>query len=241
MDLVSIGLIVIVLNAFRHHRGGHGACGSGVSWTGPSAQRLSASQRWASILIYLRSSAFLCSTPFGITEVGIGRRLPGLGGLRNVLNAFRHHRGGHLSSRFNGFTRISVLNAFRHHRGGHHSAHGRCSTTLPCSTPFGITEVGIVGRPVKPILVLEVLNAFRHHRGGHDIGTDRDRAEPQCSTPFGITEVGINSQLAGCFLCACCAQRLSASQRWALLRACCGRLAHDIVLNAFRHHRGGHN
>jgi len=36
-----------------------------------------------------------------------------------------------------------------------------------CSTPFGITEVGIpyitVGQPDKAM----VLNAFRHHRGGH--------------------------------------------------------------------------
>ena len=62
-----------------------------------------------------------------------------------------------------------------------------------------------------------------------------------CSTPFGITEVGISvsdrerSQRSGC------AQRLSASQRWACrpdARSCCARTA---VLNAFRHHRGGHS
>jgi len=36
----------------------------------------------------------MCSTPFGITEVGIHHLWPDPFGL-TVLNAFRHHRGGH--------------------------------------------------------------------------------------------------------------------------------------------------
>jgi len=58
-----------VLNAFRHHRGGrHRANGP---YRGPGrAQRLSASQRWALSTYFLGLDFNLCSTPFGITEVG---------------------------------------------------------------------------------------------------------------------------------------------------------------------------
>jgi len=85
------------------------------------AQRLSASQRWASYegLLGFQTSG-LCSTPFGITEVGIRR----------------------------GFLR-------------------RLDSVLLCSTPFGITEVGM------PVRLVEMPCGF------------------MCSTPFGITEVGI--------------------------------------------------
>jgi len=111
---------------------------------------------------------------------------------------------------------FDVLNAFRHHRGGHVSiAIGRLSKRGMCSTPFGITEVGIIGRGVDeglvgmcstPFGITEVgmrghslaprtspcvLNAFRHHRGGHDNTFIRQHTVNECSTPFGITEVGI--------------------------------------------------
>ncbi len=58
------------------------------------AQRLSASQRWAYSITVTMNANNMCSTPFGITEVGI-RRGSRQEPLRNVLNAFRHHRGGH--------------------------------------------------------------------------------------------------------------------------------------------------
>jgi len=83
------------------------------------AQRLSASQRWAS------------SNPDPEIAHGTG-----------VLNAFRHHRGGHRLG-FGGLIRVSR-----------------------CSTPFGITEVGIGAQPAVD-QQNTVLNAFRHHRGGH--------------------------------------------------------------------------
>src|SRR5271157_5922003 len=83
-----------------------------------------------------------------------------------------------------------------------------------CSTPFGITEVGIwlarFGFPGS----LEVLHAFRHHRGGHTNSYVTAARSVRCSTPFGITEVGI--RLASrTSLSVISAQRLSASQRWA--------------------------
>ena len=62
----------------------------------------------------------------------------------------------------------------------------------------------------------------------------------ECSTPFGITEVGILGYDTPRYLDKCSAQRLSASQRWAY-RGLDGRQsAQREVLNAFRHHRGGH-
>ena len=66
---------------------------------------------------------------------------------------------------------------------------GEVITFFECSTPFGITEVGIAATSVVAIRS-RVLNAFRHHRGGHAIGA---------TSP--------------CFFVR--AQRLSASQRWA--------------------------
>jgi len=60
----------------------------------------------------------MCSTPFGITEVGISQPAAGFQ-VESVLNAFRHHRGGHLGWVLGGPRQRFVLNAFRHHRGGH--------------------------------------------------------------------------------------------------------------------------
>ncbi len=131
-----------------------------------------------------------CSTPFGITEVGI----PGSCGVSDG---------------------IPVLNAFRHHRGGHSRASTGCGSGVSCSTPFGITEVGIRGTRQgihratacsTPFGITEVgIVAAGLHREG-------DRV---CSTPFGITEVGI------------------------LERG--HHVGVGGVLNAFRHHRGWHS
>ena len=83
-----------VLNAFRHHRGRHATTRRGLAFSP------------------------LCSTPFGITEVGT---VSFLGPLAYLI----------------------VLNAFRHHRGRHSCRDNRVRTReLLCSTPFGITEVG---------------------------------------------------------------------------------------------------
>ena len=130
-------------------------------------------------------NARVCSTPFGITEVGIRwsrRRAADLSRYAMVLNAFRHHRGGHRPARMrrrSGSDTPCVLNAFRHHRGGHQRSRSCEPVALAvCSTPFGITEVGIADR--------------------HQVVRDRRRR----------------------------AQRLSASQRWAChdgLRRIAGR------------------
>ena len=91
-----------------------------------------------------------------------------------VLNAFRHHRGGHgVALRMSCSRSSVVLNAFRHHRGGH----------------WRVASLGIC--------MAVVLNAFRHHRGGH---VTPSPPEPYsmavCSTPFGITEGGIRCIVA---------------------------------------------
>jgi len=67
---------------------------------------------------------------------------------------------------------------------------------IVCSTPFGITEVGITG-PLHAAAAGHVLNAFRHHRGGHREAFNQQIKRVACSTPFGITEVGIPSPDGG--------------------------------------------
>ena len=204
-----------MLNAFRHHRGGHQTPPAQSPGLPASAQRLSASQRWA----FDRRRRLLdpdeCSTPFGITEVGIPFGRPRVPDHGEVLNAFRHHRGGHPPRRRRRCGRPEVLNAFRHHRGGH---------------AFVLAEQ--CGRRL-------VLNAFRHHRGGH---SPRDRDSPWAKSRAQRLSASQRwaSPVAGwLWIATAGAQRLSASQRWAFLHAMkCA--ATEPVLNAFRHHRGGH-
>ena len=187
------------------------------------AQRLSASQRWAC----RADRAAHRPNSAGAQRLSASQRWAYSAGRRRaqirvqVLNAFRHHRGGHASlPRATGMRR-RVLNAFRHHRGGHRaSARSTTAIVIECSTPFGITEVGIARAGSSTCAVHRVLNAFRHHRGGHRIARAVDASRPAgaqrlsasqrwacrhrsaadqaihgCSTPFGITEVGIASTL----------------------------------------------
>ena len=132
-----------------------------------------------------------------------------------VLNAFRHHRGGHQSlvdkvrkplecstpfgiteggipaPWFNGSSLVACSTPFGITEGGIRRGRDDRVHHVECSTPFGITEGGI------PILEEgwqpggQVLNAFRHHRGGHLPVLPVSPAKPVCSTPFGITEEGI--------------------------------------------------
>ena len=60
-----------------------------------------------------------------------------------------------------------VLNAFRHHRGGHMKGRETIADYEWCSTPFGITEGGMPKARSAIRSSGQVLNAFRHHRGGH--------------------------------------------------------------------------
>ena len=104
-------------------------------------------------------------TPFGITEVGtaiVGCRRATL----LVLNAFRHHRGGHTASRVMGGRPREVLNAFRHHRGGHRRCRRECQPSSSAQRLSASQRWASTGslRDARPP---DVLNAFRHHRGGH--------------------------------------------------------------------------
>ena len=185
-----------MLNAFRHHCGRH--AGSSTRQRGRYCQ---------------------CSTPFGITEVGTRRSCVSKAAADHVLNAFRHHCGRHVRIRrrwrIHGFgaqrlsaslrsaqpglptllrRRRHVLNAFRHHCGRHVAQVARSpSGTWPCSTPFGITEVG-------------TCTAMRSNTAGPAL----------CSTPFGITAVGTSRGRLSAMPRPSSAQRLSASLRSAL-------------------------
>ena len=256
-----------VLNAFRHHRGGHHAARSATAIAPVCAQRLSASQRWAcsqrrplhrprsmsaqrlsasqrwacSTGRSLAAATRQCSTPFGITEVGIVSHADCRRAVVGVLNAFRHHRGGHSTSRplrtspGDGAQRLSASQ-----RWACAETASACDRRSWCSTPFGITEVGIAMHRRIVAVDDRVLNAFRHHRGGHARHSRVDSASRssaqrlsasqrwayagqhhrcprrhECSTPFGITEVGM-PRCGGRADCRSrSAQRLSASQRWA--------------------------
>ena len=198
------------------------------------AQRLSASQRSAPRYSVLgRSDLSMCSTPFGITEVGTDEP-PVLKNVEFMLNAFRHHRGRHNLHPAGRRVLIGCSTPFGITEVGTRLlAFGKQSPER-CSTPFGITEVGTrvaLDRRAVP----RMLNAFRHHRGRHSrnstgslasadaqrlSASQRSARHPltfascilECSTPFGITEVGTSERLpvvreAGH------AQRLSASQR----------------------------
>ena len=81
----------------------------------------------------------LCSTPFGITEVGT----------RSRRDARRQP--------------IGVLNAFRHHWIRHAQPRVTADAASMCSTPFGITEFGTRLADARPMRGRPVLNAFRHH------------------------------------------------------------------------------
>ena len=132
-----------VLNAFRHHRGGHDL--PWASWPPEaSAQRLSASQRWAYALApasHQRSS--WCSTPFGITEVGMPIAETGEDDEPLCSTPFGITEVGISHGKSNVVDTTAVLNAFRHHRGGHIDLLVGLALAERCSTPFGITEVGM--------------------------------------------------------------------------------------------------
>ena len=84
-----------------------------------------------------------CSTPFGITEGGIRLGCPGFAVFGPVLNAFRHHRGGH-ARRIGATAQTSRCSTpFGITEGGMQAAIVATGTAKGCSTPFGITEGGI--------------------------------------------------------------------------------------------------
>ena len=134
-----------------------------------SAQRLSASQRGACVAHdQLDGRSRWCSTPFGITEGGMTGRSRTETGRRDVLNAFRHHRGGHvlmttesqsaltraqrlsasqrgawLLTRCAGRARYGAQRLSASQRGACRLADLLVAGHEWCSTPFGITEGGM--------------------------------------------------------------------------------------------------
>ena len=131
-----------------------------------------------------------------------------------------------------------MLNAFRHHRGGHRLVAAGARSGLVCSTPFGITEVGIRPAPATPRPAY-VLNAFRHHRGGHKPVFDLFNVNNWCSTPFGITEVGMATTIVAAVAGKRCSTPFGITEV-GIPRSDHPKLLYG-VLNAFRHHRGGHS
>ncbi len=230
-----------VLNAFRHHRGRHPP----VSWT------FTHDDEW-------------CSTPFGITEVGT-KVLRGRGsGYRRAQRLSASQRSALAKVGVEPMA-SAVLNAFRHHRGRHLTRTSATSQNYAkCSTPFGITEVGTDSAQVNFPRNSTVLNAFRHHRGRHRFCSPVRREPGRVLNAFRHHR-GRHSRIreqSGQFATvlnafrhhrgrhsSCIgssrdqwhrAQRLSASQRSARLEAGPGPCPGLNVLNAFRHHRGRH-
>ncbi len=199
-----------VLNAFRHHRGRHRSTVDAVP-NATSAQRLSASQRSAPRPITAPPipASNRCSTPFGITEAGTTDDSPHAAPA--VLNAFRHHRGRHLSDAIDRLD-LRALNAFRHHRAPSrhpitdqaHSSAQRLSASQRSAR-----EVGDRREPQSSCAQRLSASQRSAHRGKRPL-----LSMSWCSTPFGITEVG--TPLPGPTRSS--AQRLSASQRSAHLQ-----------------------
>ena len=221
-----------VLNAFRHHRGRHlrHRCHGSAPRIG--AQRLSASQRWACARASHADSGphDVCSTPFGITEVGTlaarrecVTRMAGAQRLSASQRSALRHANGDCPARRRGAQRLSasqrsarglVTSARWPFHGAQRLSASQRSARRParqfrsyeirCSTPFGITEVGIAARPSRS--------------AGSPSSAQRLSASQRSALTF-----------RGCRICIrACAQRLSASQRWALstlgLAVRCGRI-----------------
>ena len=204
------------------------------------AQRLSASQRSARLGdSSRRSRCTMCSTPFGITEVGTpSLRLSRHAWLRaQRLSASQRSARDDSRAVADGIARAQRLSASQ--RSAHVVSPADLEADRACSTPFGITEVGTRRRaiPVRVTGSAQRLSASQRSARRRPGAVSGPSAE--CSTPFGITEVG-TSGLDDCrTVSASGAQRLSASQRSAQVAAS-AELAQTDVLNAFRHHRGRH-
>ena len=155
-----------------------------------SAQRLSASQRWASACGHPLYSRAECSTPFGITEVGM------------TLSAWVKRAVSKCSTPF-GITEVGIVV-------------GMCDSSAQVGAQrLSASQRWAFGVDRRTLRRHGVLNAFRHHRGGHQQLGDGRRRNLVCSTPFGITEVGIGATRPRGTRSPGRAQRLSASQRWA--------------------------
>ena len=253
-----------VLNALRHHGGGHS----------PRAARSIA--------------AAACSTPYGITaevtswrssrttgrrpgaqRLTASRRRSPCGGSRSgeparVLNALRHHGGGHGGGLVWFASARNVLNALRHHGGGHGEVFAEQGNRDKCSTPYGITAEVTSGSAEENPCRSKCSTPYGITA---EVTANNNKSTAQgrmCSTPYGITaEVTLRGAVASAPP-ARGAQRLTASRRRSHTslrrpnqrsvgaqrltasrrRSRGSRLrlrALDDVLNALRHHGGGHS
>ena len=227
-----------VLNALRHHGGGHGSPRSAPDDGKPGAQRLTASRRRSPSTSPARRSRSSCAqrlTASRRRSLGTSSHTSAL-----VLGAQRLTASRRRSPWRSAAVEyeVYVLNALRHHGGGHLDVIELLSQRDGCSTPYGITAE-VTFRSV----IAEV---------GMDV----------CSTPYGITaEVTVAEK--GHHLPVVGAQRLTASRRRSLARhrgratrrSSAQRLTASrrrsqvrrvdrqgelAVLNALRHHGGGH-
>ena len=182
--------------------------------------------------------ASLCSTPFGITDFRTNLAHV-RAELRDVLNAFRHHRFPHSAMAGDDIDPERVLNAFRHHRFPHPFSCIKRTRRRSCAQRLSASQISALDLDVQGLAQHEVLNAFRHHRFPHRVAppakascssvlnafrhhrfphtwhADRSPDSVRCSTPFGITDFRT--------------RELDKLSDWRI-----------GVLNAFRHHRFPH-
>ena len=203
----------------------------------------------------------LCSTPFGITEVGIIARVWDEidCACAQRLSASQRWAYGKIHRRL---PCRSVLNAFRHHRGGHEAVHRVADLGPQCSTPFGITEVGIRRRRSTRVVdcvlnafrhhrgghltiataiswLMYVLNAFRHHRGGHTQPRQAGAPDRPVLNAFRHHRGGHSRwRVSTSTSAARCSTPFGITEVG--IRHCGRHSGRRGVLNAFRHHRGGH-
>ena len=155
----------------------------------------------------------VCSTPFGITEVGIDLSLRRIPAGRAVLNAFRHHRGRHADAsrqcrrRDACAQRLSASQRWALDVSRAAPASTRCAQRLSASQRSA--HCTDPSRHTCDRDCAQRLSASQ--RWAHCQTIAASVAASMCSTPFGITEVGTSCDRDSC-------------------------ATSDRVLNAFRHH-----
>ena len=204
-----------VLNAFRHHRGGHADRHPSGSRHDSCAQRLSASLRWASRRRRSPLGAIACAQRLSASQrwaYGSPTSIADATRCAQRLSASqRWASAGHASA---GATSPSAqrLSASQRWASVPSTRHRRSADV--CSTPFGITEVGISGSADAAIAIDGVLNAFRHHRGGHYIVPARSSSRLRAQR-LSASQRWASAAARAVDAAIASAQRLSASQRWA--------------------------
>ena len=179
-----------VLNAFRHHRGRHSKGSTHAPRNNPVLNAFRHHRGRHRRANLRRHRSRMCSTPFGITEVGTRRLRAKTSGCPRAQRLSASQRSAHGTGRTASKARRCAQRLSASQRSAlpddlpGFTFPGECSTPFgitevgtlamneagysaeECSTPFGITEVGTRPRHDQS-QGLVVLNAFRHHRGRH--------------------------------------------------------------------------